>query len=135
MTSLKIPRGFPPEPGDYPEVQSRALLESLRWPNGATCPHCANESGQARVYTITAKPSSLHPARPGLYKCADCRKQFTVTSGTIFHDTHLPARKLVRAIFLLQNGLNISQLHRRLDITYKSAWNLAKRIRSCAINW
>src|SRR5438552_8652453 len=77
------------------EDKARELLESLRWPKGPVCPHCKfNE-----VYKITPKPKSK--TRKGLYCCAACRKQFTVTVGTIFEDSHIPISKWLMAIFIL----------------------------------
>jgi transposase-like protein len=112
--------------------KARELLESILWPNGVVCPHCKNTNEQKGIYTITPKTTSNRPARKGLYKCAACRKQFTVTVGTIFEDSHIPLGKWLMAIFLLcssKKGMSAHQLHRMLDITYKSAWFLAHRIR------
>src|SRR5256712_6948937 len=112
--------------------KARELLESLRWPNGPTCPHCGNDGKAKSIYTITPKAASDRPARKGLYKCGACRKQFTVTVNTIFEDSHIPIGKWLMAIFLLcssKKGMSAHQLHRMLDITYKSAWFMAHRIR------
>jgi transposase-like protein len=112
--------------------RARELLESLRWPNGPICPHCANDGKSKSIYTIIPKPESKRPARKGLYKCGACRKQFTVTVGTIFEDSHIPIGKWLMAIFLLcssKKGMSAHQLHRMLDITYKTAWFMAHRIR------
>jgi transposase-like protein len=116
------------------ETRARELLESLRWPNGhVACPRC----GSLAVYKLTAKEGSKHPVRPGVYKCKDCRNlgknpQFTVTVGTIFEDSHIPLSKWLLAISLLcsfKKGMSAHQLHRVLQITYKSAWFMAHRIR------
>src|SRR5688572_9978939 len=112
--------------------KARELLESLRWPNGPVCPHCANDGKAKAIYTITPLAESKRPARKGLYKCGACRKQFTVTVGTIFEDSHISIGKWLMAIFLLcssKKGMSAHQLHRMLDITYKSAWFMAHRIR------
>lgn len=111
--------------------KARTLLESLRWPNGPTCPHCKNATDKP-IYKLTPKDGSKTPARKGVYKCGACRKQFTVTVGTIFEDSHIPIGKWLMAIFLLcssKKGMSAHQLHRMLDITYKSAWFMAHRIR------
>lgn len=108
--------------------KARALLESLRWPRGAVCPHC----GFNEVYRLTARASSKRPARVGVYKCAACRQQFTVTVGTIFEDSHIPISKWLMAIFILcssKKAISAHQLHRMLDMTYKTAWFMAHRIR------
>jgi len=110
---------------------ARELLESLRWPNGPTCPHCKNTTAKP-IYKLSANPESNRPVRAGVYKCGACRKQFTVTVGTIFEDSHIPIGKWLMAIFILcssKKGMSAHQLHRMLDITYKSAWFMAHRIR------
>ena len=108
------------------EDKARGLLEKLRWPNGATCPHCQfNE-----VYKL--KPGKGSSTRSGVYKCSACRKQFTVTVGTIFEGSHIPISKWLMAVFILcssKKAISAHQLHRMLDITYKSAWFMAHRIR------
>jgi transposase-like protein len=98
-------------------------LESLRWPNGPVCPHCGeSEREPYRLKSNTRK----------LWKCAACRKQFTVTVGTIFEGSHIPLNKWLLAFYLLcssKKGISAHQLHRMLGITYKSAWFMAHRIR------
>src|SRR5436309_366229 len=111
------------------EESARAFLEAIRWPNGPVCPHC----GSPGAYRITAKKAGAK-TRPGLLKCKDkdCRKQFTVTVGSIFEDSHLPLSKWLMAINLLcssKKGMSAHQLHRMLGVTYKSAWFMAHRIR------
>ena len=71
------------------EDSARELLESLRWPNGAFCPHCGGDN----PYKLTPKATSKSPGRKGLYKCRACREQFTVTVGTIFEASHIPISK------------------------------------------
>lgn len=116
------------------EDAARALLESMRWgQNGAVCPHC----GGADPYKLTPKPSSTRPGRKGLYKCRACRKQFTVTVGTIFEDSHIPISKWLLALHLLassKKGMSAHQLHRMLGISYKGAWFMAMRLRHAMSN-
>jgi len=109
---------------------ARAYLESLRWPHGVVCPHC----GQKGAYRLEARPGSKRPGRKGLWKCKDpdCGSQFTVTVGTIFEDSHIPLSKWLLAFHLLsasKKGMSAHQLHRMLDVTYRSAWFMAHRIR------
>lgn len=110
------------------EDKARHLLETLRWPNGVKCPHCQfNE-----VYRLTQKAGSKSPARKGLFSCAACRKQFSVTVGTVFEGSHIPISKWLMAMFIIcssKKSISANQLHRMLDITYKSAWFMAHRIR------
>jgi len=105
------------------EEQAIGYLESVRWPSGPICPHCAN---QDKVYRIKGKT-----ARPGLLKCGLCRKQFTVKVGTLFESSHIPLHKWLQATHLLissKKGISSHQLHRMLGITYKSAWFMTHRI-------
>src|SRR6266542_2123683 len=98
-------------------------LESLRWPNGPVCPHC----GEAE-----RKPYRLKSTTRKLWKCPACRKQYTVTVGTIFESSHIPLNKWLLAFYLLcssKKGMSAHQLHRMLGLTYKSAWFMAHRIR------
>jgi transposase-like protein len=111
------------------ENKAREYLESIRWPEGPECPHCGTIGDH---YTLTAKAGSNKPVRQGVWKCHKCRKQFSVTVGTIFESSHLPLHKWLGAIFLLcssKKGMSAHQLHRMLEITYKSAWFMAHRIR------
>lgn len=111
------------------EDKARELLEGIRWPQGAVCPRCEGEKA-TRPYKLTPKPGSK--TRKGLYKCRGCRKQFTVTVGTIFEDSHIPLGKWLLAFHLMcasKKGMSAHQLHRMLGLTYKSAWFMAHRIR------
>jgi len=108
--------------------KARKYLENMRWPNGVACPHC----GSLEAYKLEAREESKKPVRNGVYKCKACRKQFTVTVGTIFEDSHIPLNKWLLAIYLLcssKKGMSAHQLHRSLGVTYKSAWFMAHRIR------
>lgn len=110
------------------EDAARDLLEAMRWPNGPACPHC----GGADPYRLTAKPTSKKPGRKGLYKCKACRKQFTVTVGTVFEDSRIPLSKWLLAIHLLSSskkGMSAHQIHRMLGISYKAAWFMMHRLR------
>jgi len=76
--------------------------------------------------------------RKGVYKCKnrECRKQFTVTVGTIFEGSHIPLSTWLVATNLLcssKKGMSAHQLHRMLGITYKTAWFMAHRIRYAMI--
>ena len=110
------------------EETARTYLESLRWPEGAVCPKC----GADEPYKLTPKATSTKPGRKGLYKCRACRKQFTVTVGTIFEDSHIPLNKWLVAIYLMcssKKGISAHQLHRMLSLSYKAAWFMCHRIR------
>lgn len=107
----------------HDEAKAREYLESLHWPDGPVCPHC--ESMNATKVGGTT-------VRPGVYMCNSCRRQFTVTVGTIFESSKIPLTKWLMAYRLLnggKKGISANELKRHLGITYKSAWFLAHRIR------
>jgi transposase-like protein len=108
------------------EEAAFAFVEAELWPNGPTCPHCGNADA-ARIGRLQGKST-----RPGLRKCYECRKQFTVRIGTIFEDSHLPLRLWLQAIHLLcssKKGFSTRQLQRILGCGMKTAWFLGHRIR------
>jgi transposase-like protein len=106
------------------ESTCRDYLESLRWPNGVTCPHCKAD----KVYRLVKRDQFL---------CASCEYQFSVTVNTIFHDTHLPLVTWFLATVLLceaKKGISACQIQRSLGIkTYKTAWYLCHRIRAAMV--
>src|SRR5579864_8202988 len=111
------------------EDAAREFMEKLRWPDGPVCPHCGLLN---QAYKLEPKQESKKPGRKGLWKCAGCREQFTVTVGTIFEDSHIPLNKWLLAYHLLcasKKGMSAHQLHRMLKVTYRSAWFMAHRIR------
>ena len=113
------------------EDKARGLLESILWPDGVICPHCKNQK-EKPIYRLQPKPSSKAKVRKGVHKCGACRKQFTVTVGTIFEDSHLPISKWLMAIFIIcssKKSISAMQLSRMLKITYKAAWFMAHRLR------
>jgi transposase-like protein len=110
------------------EDAARGLLEDMRWGGAPACPHC----GGLEPYTLTAKATSTKPGRKGLYKCRACRKQFTVTVGTVFEDSRIPISKWLLAIHLIgssKKGMSAHQIHRNLGISYKAAWFMMHRLR------
>jgi len=136
----KVEQGSILEPHFTNEDKAREYLEAMRWPDGTVCPHCGL-LGEAYKLTpkvktfeeIKATKKRIRKPRKGLWKCAGCRKQFTVTVKTIFEDSHIPLHKWLLAIHLLcssKKGMSAHQLMRMLDIKqYKSAWFMAHRIR------
>jgi transposase-like protein len=117
----------------YSDSESaRAFLEAQRWPDGTVCPFCGL-IGEA--YRLKARAESKSSVRLGVWKCAGCRKQFTVTKGTIFEDSHIPLDKWLMAIHLVcssKKGMSAHQLHRMLGVTYKAAWFMVHRLRYAA---
>jgi len=107
------------------EAKAREWLEARVWPNGPVCPHCG-----ATGDDVTALQGKTH--RPGLYQCASCREQFTVTVKTVFERSKIPLTKWLAALFLFtasKKGVSAHQIHRSLNISYKSAWFLMHRLR------
>lgn len=106
------------------EAAAITHLESIIWANGVVCPKCGTID---HFYELKGKTT-----RPGLKKCASCRKPFTVKMGTVFEDSHIPVHKWLQAVYLMSSskkGFSAHQLHRTLEVTYKTAWFMAHRIR------
>lgn len=98
-------------------------LEALRWPDGTTCPFCANSDN---AYTSSGK---------NVYRCVKCRRNFSVLVGTIFEDTKLPLRIWLGAIWLVTDGskrATSASFARDLGITQRSAWFILHRLRHAA---
>lgn len=98
-------------------------LEKLRWPNGIVCPLCGSTR---QIYRVK---------RGHGYKCADCRKPFSVRKGTIFEESRLPLQTWFAAIWLVtsnRKGIPSTQLARELGVTQKTAWFILGRLREVA---
>jgi transposase-like protein len=107
------------------DEQCRSYLEELRWPKGPSCPRC----GGADIARISTRRYML--------RCRGCQRQFTVTMGTIFQDSHLPLTKWFLAVLLMceaKKGMSAWQLKRTLGMAYKTAWYLCMRIREAMGN-
>jgi len=101
---------------------AREWLEKTRWPEGPVCSHCGS---LGRAYALK---------KPGWYRCAEpeCRKDFTVTTGTVMERSHIALNKWLMAFYLMsasKKGMSAHQLHRSLGVTYKAAWFMCHRIR------
>ncbi len=111
----------------HDEEKAFTYLESVLWPEGPVCPHCG---GVERLTKVKANPAKR--IRMGLWRCGDCKGQFTIKVGTVFEHARIPLNKMLQATYLMtsgKKGVSAHQLHRILEITYKSAWFLAHRIR------
>lgn len=123
------------KPYFHDEAAAFAHVESILWESGPVCPHCGGVDRAYALKGVRSKPSKKNPngiERNGLYKCGHCRKQFTVRIGTIFEESHLELHKWLQAIHLMcssKKGVSAHQLHRILEVQYKTAWFLAHRIR------
>ena len=106
------------------ESAAIAWVEARVWPDGPVCPHCG---GVERIGKMAGKATRI-----GLYKCYQCRKQFTVKVGTVFEDSHVPMNLWLQAMYLLcssKKGISSNQLSRTLGVTLKTAWFMSHRIR------
>lgn len=107
------------------EDKAREHLEAIMWPQGPVCPRCGVTGN--RVTKLEGKST-----RPGVYKCKDCRKPFSVTVGTVFERSKIALTKWVLAAHLFaasKKGLSAKQLERMLGVTYETAWFMAHRLR------
>jgi transposase-like protein len=105
------------------ETKARTWLESQIWPEGPFCPHCGSVG-------VTKLHGKAH--RPGVHQCNDCRRQFTVTVGTLFERSKIPLGKWLMATYLLRaskKGVSTRQLSRMLGVSLKSTWFMMHRIR------
>jgi transposase-like protein len=109
----------------------------MRWPDGVKCLSCQS----LRISRLTSKgKTNKKTGKTGpdrkLYQCNECRFQFTATTGTVYHDTHLPLSKWFLAIALItesKKGISANQLSRALGVQYRTAWYLAHRIRKSMV--
>jgi transposase-like protein len=103
------------------EAKARQWLEATLWPDGPVCGHCGAYNEATALST-----------RPGWYQCNACRKQFSVTVGTLFERSHIPLNKWLMAAFLIcasKKGMSAHQMHRMIGVSYKSTWFMMHRIR------
>jgi len=104
------------------EEACRAYLARLRWPTGFRCPRCGSEKAW--------------PVR-GLWECAGCRCQTSVTAGTIFQDTRIPLPVWFRAMWWVttqKNGASALGLQRVLGLKkYQAAWTMLHKLRRAMV--
>ncbi|HET9743552.1 MAG TPA: IS1595 family transposase [Terriglobales bacterium] len=114
MTLLDLNRLF------NTDDKCREILTKLRWPKGVECPRCKS----ADILWIQSRKQ---------FDCRECEYQFSVTSGTIFNDSHLPLQTWFTAVLLLveaRKGFSANQMKRTIGVSYKTAWYLCHRIRA-----
>ena len=103
------------------EAAARTWFEQVRWADGRFCPHCWSEN---------TKP--VPNERPQPYHCSDCRRYFSIKTGTVMQSSRLPLRTWVMALYLMSTslkGVSSMKIHRDLDIAQSNAWHLIHRIR------
>jgi len=106
----------------HDNARAEAWFVARRWPNGVTCPYCQG---------VTITPRKNTRKTPS-YRCNACKRDFTVKTGTIMHDSKLPLSTWALAYYLFSThlkGVSSMKLHRDLGVTQKTAWHLAHRIR------
>ncbi|MFO1184938.1 MAG: IS1595 family transposase [Bauldia sp.] len=109
-------------PHFHNELAAIARLEEIVWPNGAHCPRCG---GFDRITPVKG-------GRAGLRRCGPCKREFTATVGTVFERSKIKLHKWFQAAHLMassKKGISAHQLHRTLQVTYKTAWFMAHRLR------
>lgn len=114
MSILELMERFPDEDS------AREWFESIIWPTARACPRCGSVDTHR----------SPHPKVP--YRCRDCRKQFSVKTGTLMAGSPLPIRKWVFAIYLDMThpkGVSSIQLSKDIGVTQPTAWFMQQRIR------
>jgi transposase-like protein len=102
------------------DEKCRKYITQLRWPKDVICPRCGSKSVSA-------------VAERNQYDCNKCRYQFSVTSGTVFHDSHLPLWKWFLTVYLMiesKKGISACQVQRTVQGSYKTAWFLCHRVRA-----
>jgi transposase-like protein len=97
----------------------RKHYTAIRFGNGEYCPHC----GHTQIYTFKDGKR---------YRCASCKQDFTIKTGTVFGESKLPLRKWFIAIYLLSTtskGISSVQVAKHVGVCQKTAWFMAHRIR------
>ena len=122
------------------EADAYAFFESLRWPDGkVVCPHCGSE---ARHYFLAATMPGGRRTRTGavserrVWKCRDCRKQFSVITGTVMHGTKAPIRVWLFVIFEMaanKNGIAALEIQRKYGVANRTAWFMCHRVREAML--
>jgi transposase-like protein len=110
------------QPHFHNEAAAIARLEAIVWPQGPHCPRCG---GVDRITTVKG-------GRDGLRRCGPCKREFTVTVGTVFERSHVKLHIWFQAAHLMassKKGISAHQLHRALGVTYKTAWFMEHRLR------
>src|SRR3990167_3785043 len=120
--------------GTLTEADARRLFEAMRWPDG---PACAFEGcGGSEVYRISGKGKTLAGGRSvgprELFKCKVCRRQFSVTKGTIFGESHIPLRTWLVVMYRMcssKKSVSARQIEREFGLSHRAAWFMCHRIR------
>lgn len=124
VSVVKLMQRFPNE------ASAIEYFEGIRWKDGVVCPHCGNADA-SKMWKLEADKDKK--IRVGLRQCAACKKQFRVTVGTLFEDSHIPLNIWIVAWYLFagaKKSISAKQMQRHLGLgSYKTAWFLCHRIR------
>ena len=117
------------------EADAYKFLEDLRWGDKPVCPHCGSVR---KPYFLNPKNGTSRKTRTGaaserrVWKCADCRKQFSVLTGTVFHGSKIPVRTWIMVVFEMcasKNGVAAREIERKYGLSTKASWFLLHRVR------
>jgi transposase-like protein len=117
------------------EAEAYAYMESMRWPDGPICPHCGSVE---KHYFLTPKSGTARKTRTGsetqrrVWKCSTCRKQFSVTTGTVFHGSKVPLQTWLMVVYEMcanKNGIAAREIARKYGVAPKTAWFMTQRLR------
>lgn len=118
VTTLSVYQFFKRIPD---EQAARAYVESMRWSKGRYCPHCKS------IHTVAVKNE-----RPQPYRCKDCRKHFSIRTGTVLTCSNVSLQTWLLAAYLMntaKKGVSSYQMARELGVTQKTAWLLCHKVR------
>src|SRR5437588_2013685 len=122
------------------EADAYAYMERMRWPDGPVCPHCRSRE---RHYFLTPKTKDADNvearrttrgtmSQRRVWKCKSCRKQFSVTTRTVFHGTKVPLHTWLMVVFEMcanKNGIAAREIARKYGVAPKTAWFMTHRLR------
>ncbi len=117
------------------EAAAYAYLEGMRWPEKPVCPHCGSINDHYYLKPsngVSRKTRTGNVSERRVWKCKDCRRQFSVITGTIFHGSKVPLRTWLFVFFEMcanKNGLAAREIERKYGVAPKTAWFMAHRIR------
>ena len=121
------------------EADAYLFMESIRWANGIVCPHCGSIAAH---YFLKPANSESRKTRTGsmsyrrVWKCKDCRKQFSVITGTVMHGSKASLRIWLFVIFEMaanKNGIAAFEIQRKYGIANRTAWFMCHRVREAMV--
>ena len=128
MSAPNFPANLPAFQKTFPdEAACVAYLEAIRWPKGFTCPQCHS----------TEKPYRF-AERPTVFRCRQCKRDVSLTAGTVMERTHMPLLIWFWSAYLIASqspGMSALQLQRQLGIaSYETAFAMLHKLRAGLVN-